>query len=70
MRNAPYAVVAVDSGVESISASVTPQRARVVFDEETSFRTSIIVFKATCISGNEDDFATRSLTSVETYVHS
>ena len=69
MRNAPYAVVAVDSGVESISASVTPQRARVVFDGETSFRTSIIVFEAACISGNEDDFATRSLTSFETCVH-
>ena len=70
MRNAPYAVVAVDSGVESMSAFVTPQRARVVFDGETSFKTSMMVFEAACISGNEDDFATRSLTSFETCIHS
>ena len=69
MRNAPYAVVAVDSGVESISASVTPQRARVVFDGETSFKTSIMVFEAACISGNDDDFATRSLKLFEIFVY-
>ena len=59
--NAPYAVVAADSGVESSSSSVMPHFAQKPLCVLTSFTTLMMVSVAALIAGKVEDFAARRL---------
>ena len=66
--NAPYAVVAGDSGVVFSSSSVTPHSAQYDRCIVTSLMMLIIVPVAAWMDGNVDDFAASSLPK-ESYQH-